>query len=40
MEMRLVGPIVHIFTDLAPLRSRNDAVPDDVCAEWLAEQGI
>ncbi len=33
MEMRRVGPIVHIFTDLAPMHAHNAAALDAVCAE-------
>ena len=33
MEMRRVGPIVHIYTDPAPLFARSAAALDAVCAE-------
>ena len=33
MEMRRIGPIVHIFTDAAPLHARNAAALDAVCEE-------
>ena len=32
MEMRPIGPIVHIFTDLTPLRERGAAAPDGIDA--------
>ncbi len=38
MEMRRIGPIVHIYTDLAPLHDRSSAAQDAVCAEQPEEQ--
>ena len=39
MEMRRIGPIVHIYTDAGPLNARGAAVQDAVCAERTENQG-